>query len=295
MLRTIGECLDQSHDLVRKPDPCVGIDGDGVVARVGELLMRSVPAMAHVALPRPEGAFSIWIDPSVCYLNMAERLRRVKPEAFLGIALAHIGRITFGWGPRALRKLVLTAAALMAGAIEAVLLIVLTLINPVRLTRSTRVGKAATFVLLAAITIDNTASAVILDYRIITGQVSNNAAVLLGSGAALFVTNIIVFGIWYWELDLGGPFARAGVDERHPKRTYPDFLFPQTDRPALAPDDCEPRFVDYLYVSLTNVVAFSPTDTMPLTRRAKAMMALQSLVSVSTLALVITRAINVLK
>ena len=180
-------------------------------------------------------------------------------------------------------------------ALEVVLLIVLTLINPVRLTRSTRVGKAATFVLLAAITIDNTASAVILDYRIITGQVSNNAAVLLGSGAALFFTNVIVFGIWYWELDLGGPFARAGVDERRLKRTYPDFLFPQTDRPALAPEDWEPRFLDYLYVSLTNVIAFSPTDTMPLTRRAKAMMAVQSLVAVSTLALVIARAINVLK
>jgi len=180
-------------------------------------------------------------------------------------------------------------------ALEVVLLIVLTLINPVRLTRSTRVGKAATFVLLAAITLDNTASAVILDYRIITGQVSNNAAVLLGSGAALFFTNVIVFGIWYWELDLGGPFARAGVDERHPRRIYPDFLFPQTDRPALAPEDWEPRFLDYLYVSLTNVIAFSPTDTMPLTRRAKAMMAVQSLVAVSTLALVIARAINVLK
>lgn len=180
-------------------------------------------------------------------------------------------------------------------ALEVVLLIVLTLINPVRLTRSTRVGKAATFVLLAAITIDNTASAVILDYRIITGQVSNNAAVLLGSGAALFFTNVIVFGIWYWELDLGGPFARAGVDERHLKRTYPDFLFPQTDRPALAPEEWEPRFLDYLYVSFTNVVAFSPTDTMPLTRRAKTMMAVQSLVAVSTLALVVARAINVLK
>ena len=63
----------------------------------------------------------------------------------------------------------------------------------------------------------------------------------------------------------------------------------------MAPEDWEPRFLDYLYVSLTNVVAFSPTDTMPLTRRAKAMMAVQSLVAVSTLALVIARAINVLK
>ena len=62
--------------------------------------------------------------------------------------------------------------------------------------------------LLAAITIDNTLSAVLLDVRILTGEVSNKAAVLLGSGAAIFVTNIIVFGIWYWELDRGGPFAR---------------------------------------------------------------------------------------
>lgn len=180
-------------------------------------------------------------------------------------------------------------------SLEALLLVALTIINPVRLTRSTKFGKAATLVLLIAITIDNTASAVILDYRILTGQVSNNAAVLLGSGGAVFLTNIIVFGIWYWETDLGGPFGRAGVDERHPKRCFPDFMFPQTDNPALAPKDWEPRFLDYLYVSFTNVLAFSPTDTMPLTRRAKAMMALQSLVAVSTLALVIARAINVLK
>ena len=76
------------------------------------------------------------------------------------------------------------------------------------MTRRTRLGRNATWVLLAAITIDNTLSAVLLDVRIVSGEVSNNAAVLLGSGAAIFVTNIIVFGIWYWELDRGGPFAR---------------------------------------------------------------------------------------
>ena len=180
-------------------------------------------------------------------------------------------------------------------SMELLLLVVLTVINPVRLTRSTQVGKAATLVLLAAITVDNAASAAVLDYRIVTGQVSNNAAVLLGSGGAIFLTNIIVFGIWYWETDLGGPFGRAGVDAQQPTPRDPDFMFPQTDKPQLAPKDWEPRFLDYLYVSLTNVVAFSPTDTMPLTRRAKVMMALQSIISVSTLALVIARAINVLK
>jgi len=180
-------------------------------------------------------------------------------------------------------------------AMEVALVVVLMIINPVRLTRATRLGKGASLLLLAAITIDNTASAVVLDYHILTGTVSNDAALLLGSGAAVFITNIIVYGIWYWEIDLGGPFARAGVTERTPERQYPDFLFPQMDKRHLAPKDWEPRFLDYLYVSLTNVMAFSPTDTMPLTRRAKAMMSLQALVAVSTIALVFARAVNVLR
>jgi hypothetical protein len=179
-------------------------------------------------------------------------------------------------------------------AMEVALLIVLLIINPVRLTRATRVGKVASLVLLAAITVDNTASAVILDYNILTGQVSNNAAVLLGSGAAIFSTNIIVFGIWYWELDRGGPFTRAGVNNTQP-RVYPDFMFPQMANPDLAPKDWRPTFIDYLYTSVTNVMAFSPTDTMPLSPRAKAMMTLQAVVAVSTLALVIARAVNVLR
>jgi hypothetical protein len=177
---------------------------------------------------------------------------------------------------------------------ELLLLVVLLIINPVRLNRFTRGGQIASLLLLAAITVDNTASAIVLDYRILSGEVSNDAAVLLGGGAAVFVTNIIVFGIWYWELDLGGPYARAGVKDRDPRRRYPDFMFPQQDDPQLAPKDWEPRFVDYLYVSVTNVMAFSPTDTMPLTHRAKAMMTLQALVAVSTIALVFARAVNVL-
>jgi hypothetical protein len=172
---------------------------------------------------------------------------------------------------------------------ELLLLVVLVLINPVRLSRSTTIGKWSSLILTAAITIDNTASAVILDKRILTGEVSNNAAVLLGSGAAIFVTNIIAFGLWYWELDRGGPFAR-----RQGKQPYPDFLFPQMSDPNNAKPNWRPTFVDYLYVSFTNVVAFSPTDTMPLARWAKGLMTVQSLVSMSTIALVIARAVNVL-
>jgi hypothetical protein len=172
---------------------------------------------------------------------------------------------------------------------ELLLLVALLLINPVRLSRQTTIGRWASLVLTAAITVDNTASAVILAKRILSGEVSNNAAVLLGSGAAIFVTNVIAFGIWYWELDRGGPFARRAG--RHP---YPDFLFPQMTDPDKARPDWRPTFVDYLYVSFTNVVAFSPTDTMPLSRWAKGMMTVQSLVSMTTLALVIARAVNVL-
>ncbi|HZA11432.1 hypothetical protein [Mycobacterium sp.] len=178
---------------------------------------------------------------------------------------------------------------------ELLLLAVLLVINPVRIKRSTKLGKTASFVLLAAITADNTASAAILDYHIVTGKVSNDAAILLGSGAAVFLTNIIVFGIWYWELDRGGPFRRLGSDPDHPKPRFPDFLFPQMTTAKVAPEKWEPRFVDYLYVSITNVMAFSPTDTMPLTHRAKAMMTLQAVVAVSTIALVFARAVNVLR
>jgi hypothetical protein len=142
---------------------------------------------------------------------------------------------------------------------------------------------------LGAITTDNTLSAVLLDIRILSGEVSNKAAVLLGSGAAIFVTNIIVFGVWYWELDRGGPFARRAGEQ-----PYPDFLFPQMTEPKIARPDWRPKFVDYLYVSLTNVMAFSPTDTMPLARWAKAMMAVQAMVALSTAGLVIARAVNVL-
>jgi hypothetical protein len=181
-------------------------------------------------------------------------------------------------------------------AMELLLLVILVTLNPRRLTRDTTYGRWASFVLLAAITIDNTTSAILLDYRILTGEVSNDPEVLLGSGAAVFVTNIIVFGIWYWELDLGGPFARqAPLENRNPKRRYPDFMFPQMDARQVAPKDWEPRFLDYLYVSVTNVMAFSPTDTMPLTHRAKAMMTVQALVAVSTIALVFARAVNVLR
>ena len=175
-------------------------------------------------------------------------------------------------------------------AAELVLLAVLSVLNPVRLTRATRLGKYTSLLVVAVITVDNASSAGLLDYDILSGKASQDAGGLLSAGAAIYLTNIIAFGLWFWEIDRGGPFTRA-----QGSRTHPDFLFPQMASPQLAHPDWEPRFVDYLYVSFTNAVAFSPTDTLPLTRPVKALMALQSLVALSTVGLVIARAVNVLK
>lgn len=140
------------------------------------------------------------------------------------------------------------------------------------------------------ITADNTVSASDLAHAILIGKASNDATGLLASGGAIHLTNIVAFALWYWEIDRGGPFSRADATE-----VYPDFLFPQMSSPEATHPDWVPRFVDYLYVSFTNATAFSPTDTMPLSRQAKALMGVQSIVSLITVGLVIARPVNVLK
>lgn len=203
----------------------------------------------------------------------------VAASMVVAIALQVSLSVRFGLHPRWLLPL-----------LEVALLVVLSAINPVRLSRQTRVGRYLTMTLAGAITLDNLASAFLLDYAIVTGKTGNDAIGLLSAGAAIYLTNIIVFGIWYWELDRGGPFNRAAGTDPHP-----DFLFPQMVTPEMSPDHWEPRFLDYLYTSFTNVMAFSPTDTMPLSRWAKSLMALQSAIALSTTALVLARAVNILK
>ena len=113
---------------------------------------------------------------------------------------------------------------------------------------------------------------------------------LLFSGGALWVTDAIAFGLAFWELDSGGPVARALSDA--PRK--PDFQFPQDENPELAAEGWAPRLWDYLYVSQTNSIAFSPTDVMPLTRRAKTLMAAEATLSAILLLLVAARAVNIL-
>jgi len=113
---------------------------------------------------------------------------------------------------------------------------------------------------------------------------------LLMSGGVVWLANAIAFGLAYWELDSGGPVARALTEE--PRR--PDFQFPQDENPQLAREGWAPRLMDYFYVSLTNAMAFSPTDAMPLTRLAKTLMAAESTLSAVTILLVAARAVNIL-
>ncbi|MDE3207136.1 MAG: hypothetical protein KGQ66_23275 [Acidobacteriota bacterium] len=174
--------------------------------------------------------------------------------------------------------------------LEGMLLVGLVIANPKRINRTSTALRAASVALIALITLANGWSTAELIDGLINGTEGNNAALLLARGASIYVTNIIVYGLWYWEWDRGGPVARA-----HAEREYPDFLFPQMTQPSLAPPDWVPTFFDYLYVSFTNATAFSPTDTMPLSRWAKMLMLVQSAVALLTVAFVIARAINILK
>ena len=113
---------------------------------------------------------------------------------------------------------------------------------------------------------------------------------LLAGALTVWVANVIVFALWYWELDRGGPRQRE-ADGGGP----PDFLFPQmTDAKDIMPG-WQPAFSDYLYTSSTNATAFSPTDTMPITGWAKLLMSAQSLSSFVLVVLVTARAVNILK
>jgi len=175
-------------------------------------------------------------------------------------------------------------------ALQAILLVTLFLANPHRIDRQSRVLRMLGLTLAALISFANAWSVVSLAAGLVRGTEGGNAGPLLVTGGAIWLTNVIVFGLWYWEFDRGGPVARAlGT------RPYPDFQFVQMASPELAPPDWEPAFADYLYLAFTNAAAFSPTDVMPLSRWAKLAMTVQSVVSIVTVALIVARSVNILR
>ena len=187
-------------------------------------------------------------------------------------------------------RLVLVRPTWLLPVLEAAMVLLLAALNPRRIDRESAALRWLALAVTGLISLANAWSAARLVTELVQGTQGNTAGPLLSSGAVIWLTNVIVFGMWYWEFDRGGPVARA-----HATHAFPDFLFPQMTSPDLAPADWEPAFGDYLYTAFTNATAFSPTDVMPLSRWAKGAMALQAGVSIVTVALVISRAVNVLK
>lgn len=173
--------------------------------------------------------------------------------------------------------------------LEAVLLIALFFTTPKEPIFRSVLRRVNALSLIAVITLVNVYALSHLVQELLAGGIADGSQLILSS-LNIYLTNIIIFGLWYYELDGGGHGVRRkqSVKER-------DFLFPQMSSPDSAPDGWTPTFVDYLYVSVTNATAFSPTDTMPMTRRAKLLMTSQAFVALVTIALVAARAVNILK
>jgi hypothetical protein len=197
--------------------------------------------------------------------------------------------------------LVVLGPRFLVPGLELVLLVPLLVGNPRRMTRQTKVLRWVSIGLILLIALANTTALVLLVDELVDGSSKEGGALLLGA-AQVWLTNIIVFALAYWELDRGGPVVRT----RAPRSQLPpaDFRFPQdedhdaVDEVAVRSakrSDWSPGFLDYLYVSTTNSSAFSPTDTMPLSHRAKMLMATESVSALLLSVIVIARGVSLLK
>ena len=208
-----------------------------------------------------------------------------RPEAFWPVQLTVIGAI----GLQLLLPPRLTVGPTwLLPSLEGALLIGLSFASPRELEHEHPVRRGVALGMTALVSFANIWSLYQLIHFLLHHTV-NGGRQLIIAGMLIWLTNFFIFALWYWELDRGGPGKRAaGHDEP------PDFLFPQMTDDTIEPIDWRPQFIDYAYVSLTNATAFSPTDTMPLTPMAKTIMGIQSLVSLVTLGLVVSRAVNIL-
>jgi len=198
----------------------------------------------------------------------------VLAAALLQVGTPHRGRVPFWW---------------VFPILELVLLAFLVVVDPGRIDSRARSTRRLTIGLIAVMSAATLGGIGILIYDILEGLPGINATDLLGRGAAVWFNNVIVFSLWFWELDRGGPAERAvGAD------VPPSFAFPENATPELVPEGWVPTYPDYLYLAYTNATAFSPTDTLPVRMWAKMTMMLQSSASLVVAILVIARAINIL-
>jgi len=148
--------------------------------------------------------------------------------------------------------------------------------------------RRVSILLIAIINLANVTSMILLVHRLLDSNVTQGRS-LIYSAVSVWATNVIVFALWFWEIDRGGPHVRGSLFEG-----AIDFQFPQMQTPEQAPTNWRPRFIDYLYLAFTNATSFAPADAMPFTGTAKALMASESIVSLITVALVAARAVNIL-
>jgi hypothetical protein len=172
---------------------------------------------------------------------------------------------------------------------EVVLLGALTWRRPRRQLEQMGVRRETELVLLGILTAANALLVFAVIASLVSGDEKSGSQLLLKS-VTVWGSNVVTFGLWYWIVDGGGPVSRLESS------TAPnDFQFPQMENPDLAPKDWRPHLMDYVYVSFTNALAFSPTDAMPLTHRAKLLMLSESAMSALTILLVTARAVNIFK
>ncbi len=170
---------------------------------------------------------------------------------------------------------------------EVAMLSVVAFSSNIKTFHSRNIYKIAALVLLMIMSAANFSSLVVVIKSLITGHSDFTGMQLLASALAIFATNIIVFGLWYWEID------SPGLTQRRWSSRDKDFQFSQQDMEKDFPD-WRPEFIDYMYLSLTNAINFAPADTKPLTHSAKTLMGTQALISVFTLAVVIARSVSIL-
>ena len=212
-------------------------------------------------------------------------LRKTQGETRVGVVIAVLAVIGLQW---AIPDNLALQPRWILPVVSGLLFVILSIGNPKRITRESKPLRLAALLLALMLSFAVAWSVVLLVWRLVHGGGATNAGQLLRDGGVIWLTNVIVFALWYWEFDRGGPAARAVA-----RKPHPDFLFSQMTAPELVDRDWEPGFVDYLYLSFTNATAFSPTDTLPMSRWAKLAMMFQSAISLITVALVVSRAVNI--
>jgi len=176
-------------------------------------------------------------------------------------------------------------------AVVFVLLGILVIGDPGRIDRDSTWLRIMTGTLIGLISAVNAAAAVRLVAGIIgAAKFSTDANVLLGSGGAIWLSNVITFGLWYWDLDRGGAAARARGSSRQPA-----FVFPEMTNAQYVAPGWYPKFIDYLHLSFTTATAFSPTDVSAIKPWAKLMMMTEEAISLLVAVLVVSRAVNILR